>query len=197
MTLTTESLIVCPMEKTKYLAVVAVVAFSSLSQPPIVNRIAEAGNAIASSIPKKEPMTKEELDRVAKVALSNVGTDYKMGESARCADWVRFVYEKSGYKLPVSKKPIDSQQPVNPETANSLIGEDIGVVIKDPDYLRPGDIVSWANTYGNWTEGTITHVGIYLGKGVVADRPTKHGTVLKRKLWEVKGDFVAGVRPIL
>ena len=42
----------------------------------------------------------------------------------------------------------------------------------DRSLLQPGDTVYYTNTYGNWPDGTVTHVGVYDGNGSVIH----HGT---------------------
>ena len=66
-------------------------------------------------------------------------------------------------------------------------------MIRSIDQLQPGDIVMWANTYGDWPEGSITHVGIYVGDGQIVDRPTAAAPV-KRRPVTTFAHFVGAVR---
>jgi len=47
---------------------------------------------------------------------------------------------------------------------------------------RPGDIVMYANTYGNYRPGVITHVGVVSGTSKMIHRPTKDQPVMEDSL---------------
>jgi cell wall-associated NlpC family hydrolase len=116
--------------------------------------------------------------KVAATAMTWVGKDFKPGEAEQCAAFVRQVLKDAGIVVSpdITRQPLDSIMPSSPLTANSF-GADQGSKIEKKRDLRPGDLVFFANTYGEWPPGTITHVAIYLGDGEVIDRPTKAGTV--------------------
>ena len=48
-----------------------------------------------------------------------------------------------------------------------------GSIFTDPGAVRAGDLVFYANTYGDWEKGTITHVGIADGSGNIVHQGTK------------------------
>lgn len=110
--------------------------------------------------------------RIAAAAQAWVGRDYNPGEPAQCAYFVRQVLADAGVQLApeVTTATIDGWW-TGIGIANSF-GADQGQVIRSIDQLQPGDIVMWANTYGDWPDGAITHVGIYVGAGQIIDRPT-------------------------
>lgn len=111
-----------------------------------------------------------------------VGKAYKPGDSAQCANFVREAGQSCGSPFGVSARPLDydliPDQPQGPGYANSLFGPEVGTLVPVED-MQPGDLVGYTNTYDNYPEGTITHVGIYSGNGKKIHRPTKEGTVLE------------------
>ena len=160
--------------------------------PPVQNSIA----GVVAPQPEMEvgeiciptSMTREQVVEKAK---SWVGKSFKPGQTARCADFVRAVLDGVGVKVGVTSQPIDSWTP-NPETANSFFGPDLGKVKKSKDELLPGDLVAFGGTYGGYSKDTITHVGIYIGDGMMVDRPTANEPVKKRPISTFQ-HFVAGV----
>jgi cell wall-associated NlpC family hydrolase len=118
--------------------------------------------------------------QVVAVAVSWVGRQFNPGETAQCAYWVREVLDEVGVSVGVTAKPIDGYS--SGEGRANSFGPDQGAVIESPDQLRPGDIVMFANTYGNFAPGDITHVGIYVGGGDVVDRPTAEAPVKRRPI---------------
>jgi hypothetical protein len=57
--------------------------------------------------------------------------------------------------------------------ASSLAGRDLGEMVDKIANLKPGAIVFFDDTYGNYPKGTITHVGVFVGNGKMVHRPTK------------------------
>jgi hypothetical protein len=169
---------------------------------------AASGNIESSPIPDSDtpnvsPQTAEEgRKRIAQIALADArsGLHYKVGQSARCADYVDRVLRLAGWNTrdTITKQPIDNLRDTGKYMANRFFGGDIGEIIKNPKDLRPGDLVAFRNTYGNWGKGAITHVGIYVGDGKIVDRGTASAPVLHRSIYTFdKGGetkFSAGVR---
>lgn len=139
----------------------------------------------------KPVSTQIDPQKVAAVAKDWEGKEYRPGVKAQCATFVRQVFSQAGYKLPVTKTPLD-KLPTSEGYANSLIGSDVGEIIRDRTALKAGDIVAFANTYGDYPPGTITHVGIYVGNGLMVDRPTAYSKIKVRSIDIF--EFVAGVR---
>lgn len=137
--------------------------------------------------------------RVVATAENWVGKEFNPGVSAQCAFFVRAVLRQAGVRVGVSRKAIDGNvrgdggRSEGPGMARSFFGSDIGLLILNPKDLKPGDLVAFADTYGNWPKGSITHVGIYVGNSQIVDRPTAARPVQKRPISTFK--FVAGVRP--
>jgi hypothetical protein len=134
---------------------------------------------------------------VAKQALTWTGVHYRQGVKERCAEWVRHVYGQ--INVPVGKAAASW----GPLMADSFYGEEgeLGKMIFNPKDLRPGDIVMYENTYsgpgrvlpGYMGKSKITHVAIYVGEGMIVDRPTSQGSVRHRSLHTFK--FHSALRP--
>jgi len=132
------------------------------------------------------------VSEVLRIAENWVGEDYAPGKTAQCAYFVREVLKSAGLHVGVTANPIDGYMPTSEGFANSFFGNDIGTIIQDEKSLQPGDLVSFSNTYGDYSEGTITHVGIYMGNGMMVDRPTAAKPVKKRSISTYT--FAGGVR---
>lgn len=140
--------------------------------------------------------------KIAELAIADArkGLHYKVGQSARCADYVDNVLSRAGWnaKQTITKQPIDKFRDTGKYMANRWFGPDIGEVITDPSKLEVGDLVAFRNTYGNWRKGAITHVGIYVGRGMIVDRGTAAAPVLYRSIrtFDKGGEskFSVGVR---
>lgn len=91
-----------------------------------------------------------------------------------CASFVRRVFADAGIHLGVAGKPSDSQftrgMPQGETYANSLAGDEIGKRITSQSSVVPGDIVFWEMTSNKFGRGVISHVGIYVGEGMIIDR---------------------------
>jgi hypothetical protein len=136
---------------------------------------------------------------VAGQALTWKGVNYKPGQTARCADWVRRVLSEAGVNVGVA------QGSYGPLMADSFHGAELGEIILDAGQLRPGDIVMFQDTYrgpgrillGAHGRGRITHVGIVTScnaKGcMMADRPTASRPVQHRPVSTFK--FHSALRP--
>lgn len=134
---------------------------------------------------------------VAELALGREGTDFRAGVAEQCANFVRDVFSQAGIELGVTSNPVDGLS-TGPALANSFFGEDIGVIIRNPEDLMPGDIVGYANTYddgSNWAPGTITHAGVYVGNDMIVDRSTSDGDVNYRPLDTFDLTNFVAVRP--
>jgi hypothetical protein len=65
-----------------------------------------------------------------------------------------------------------------------------GSVFQDIAQAKPGDMVFFHNTYGDWKPGTVTHVGIYAGEGKMLHASGSRGVSyadLSNEYW--KGHF--------
>ena len=135
--------------------------------------------------------------RVANNAIAWVGKSYKANEKERCADFVRFILRQSNVRLGVTNDPWDKgkQHHNNPLMARSFFGDDMGIILTNPNQFRKGDLIGFTNTYGNFRRGAITHVGIYIGNGKVVDRSTMSAPVRIRTLSSFPNSQIIGVRP--
>ncbi len=110
---------------------------------------------------------------VARAAQAWVGRDFHPGQGEQCMAFVRQVLHDAEHPL---REAVTSQAVDGLETsyylASSLAGRDLGQLVDKVTDLQPGAIVFFANTYGHWPEGTITHVGVALGNGAFVHRPT-------------------------
>jgi len=134
--------------------------------------------------------------KILSVALEWVGREFNPGQNEQCACFVRKVFSLSGIEPGVTEKPSDNYFPTDESYANSLAGDDIGMKINRVRDLMPGDLVFFKNTYGDWPDGTITHVGIYCGNGDFVHRSTIDGPVEKQSLSDYHGGkkFLEGRR---
>lgn len=115
------------------------------------------------------------------------------GQTERCADAIRKLFEEAGIAIGVTKKAWDGL-PSGPRLASSFFGSDIGQRVSRKEDLRPGDLVGFDRTYGRWPAGVQTHVGMYAGGGMMYDHSSSKGLV-KRSLETFPGKFLYGVRP--
>lgn len=135
---------------------------------------------------------------VVRIARGWVGRDFRAGTQAQCAEFVREVFWEAHVVVGVAKRPSDTHllppgAPQGPSYANSFSGDDVGRQVAR-GALQPGDIVLLRNTYGDWRPGVITHVGIYVGNGLIVHRPTSARPVELTEL-AIYGDlFVEGRR---
>lgn len=133
------------------------------------------------------------IDDILRIAGSWVGRMFNPGVPAQCAYFVRAVFLEAGVTLPVTEHPSDGL-PTGEGYADSFAGNDVGVRI-DRENLKPGDLVMFWSTYGNFPPQTITHVGIYVGNGEMIDRPTASAPVQRRSIDIF--EFAEGRRPHL
>lgn len=133
--------------------------------------------------------------KVVEEALKWKGKEFNVGQSAQCANFVREVLSEAGYTISVTKEPVDGYD-TSESFANGFAGNDIGLQITDSKNLIPGDLVLFKNTYGDWPDGTITHVGIYTATDTFIHRPTSSKPVLENTL-STYGHFKEGRRLFL
>ncbi len=151
---------------------------------------------------RRKKTTRETLsaaERVVAEVNRRVGGVFQPGDAAQCANFVRDVYRAAGVKLGVTSKPLDNG-PTGALLASSFAGTDVGQIITKLSDLRPGDIVTYSNTYSDYPNpnpGDITHAGIYAGGGQVVHRPTRSGGVVKEDVNQAagRGTFAYGIRP--
>lgn len=157
--------------------------------------LAEAEEVIAKAEAEPEYREQNKGAIVAAQAMTWRGVDYKPGTPAMCASFVRTVLAREGITeadVPVDKGGDNPRRPgsLGPLMADSFSNPEAGTIILDPNYLRPGDIVMFHETYnggGRFLPGAkgtrrITHTGIYVGNGMMIDRSTRSRPVNYRSI---------------
>ena len=100
-------------------------------------------------------------EAIANEASTWAGSDFKKGESARCADFVSHVVESSGVRAPNFSPTVRARD-----------FAEMGTHVA-PDQLQAGDVVAFNNTYRHSAnDADHTHVGVYVGDGMMVHRPT-------------------------
>lgn len=68
-----------------------------------------------------------------------------------------------------------------------------GQFTTDISLAQPGDLIFFANTYGDWPAGTITHVGIYVDENTLLHAGCTHGVAYTHDLQGYWMDYFAGI----
>ena len=149
------------------------------SVPPLgLGSVSSSGDNYGGSVggggytPGTQGAVSSDAMKVVRSAQSWVGKSFNAGQSAQCANFVRAVFNDARVPVNVTSNPSDKYLPTGSGMANSFAGDDVGSRVPSLNEIQPGDIVMYKNTYGNYPEGTITHVGIYEGNGMLIHRPT-------------------------
>lgn len=142
-----------------------------------------------------EPVKKQFIDgqKLLSVAVSWIDKEFNPGQTEQCCKFVRHCLDEAGIKVGVTTNPSDGFLPTGEGYANSFAGDDIGQKIQNVNDLIQGDIILFRNTYGNWKEGTITHIGIWIGNDNFVHRPTASKPVVMDSLKNY-GHFAEGRR---
>jgi hypothetical protein len=153
-------------------------------------------SSIANNIPQENPLatpwdaTGDAISgypgsAIVTAAKQWEGKEFKKGVPAQCAVFVRYVFAELKLTMPVTSKPVDGLPP-GEATANGFYGDDVGMIVKNPDRFQPGMVVLFGCTYGGYSCSTATHVGIITekrdGEWWMIDRPTSHGKVRHRSI---------------
>lgn len=125
-------------------------------------------------------MNPQDTKAVLEAAQRWIGKYFRKDQSAQCANFVRQVFKDAGVYVGSAAAPDDHElipgYPTGEGYADSFAGPDVGTLV--PRCQRqPGDIIMYADTYGDYPKGTITHVGIYAGNDLIIHRPTAAGVV--------------------
>jgi probable lipoprotein NlpC len=115
-------------------------------------------------------------------ALPWKDTIFRQGQGEQCMNWTREVLVAAcGSKFatlqtdsPWDMEFLGADDEFSPEYVDSLASEEFGEKIEEINELEPGDLVFLRNTYGNWNEGVLTHVGIYVADGQYIHRMTSN-----------------------
>nr|WP_010132684.1 NlpC/P60 family protein [Microbulbifer agarilyticus] len=139
--------------------------------------------------------------KLIKAALPWEGKEYRVGKAEQCMNWTREVLVAAcgpHFKTLETQNPWDAHllgpdDKLLPEHVDSLAADEFGQKIESIDALQPGDLVFLKNTYGNWAEGVLTHVGIALGDGNYIHRMTSNDGFVKIQAIP-QDDFDSGIR---
>nr|BAR35297.1 phage tail tape measure protein [uncultured Mediterranean phage uvMED] len=140
----------------------------------------------------RTPSVRDTLLATAEKQLGNLA-----GVSEQCANAIRDLYAAAGVEIGVSLNPYDQSDeqglPQGPSFASSLAGPEVGkrIVLSD---LKPGDLIAFEKTYGNYGDDIQTHVGMYAGDGMMYDHSTSKG-LTKRSVDTFAGKAMYGIRP--
>jgi cell wall-associated NlpC family hydrolase len=144
------------------LAIVIVLAFT-ISSVIVVIEVASMALLGAVPLPGQSPSSPTSPSAagagIVTFARAELGMPYVWGgaspqTSFDCSGLVQWVYAQVGIDLP---RTAQEQYDVTGRV--------------QPDQLQPGDTVYFANTYPS--DVPITHVGIYIGNGLMIDAPTE------------------------
>ncbi len=156
-----------------------------------------AADVAKGAVKQTEPARDIGAD-IAATARDWAGRNFKPGETERCQDFVNSVLNSThpglADKIGTTRQAVDGLES-GELLASRFFGKDVSKPVTDLSQAKPGDIVGFANTYGNYAPGTITHVGIYVGDGMVVDRPTSDRPVQLRSIKTFGDDNFVIMRP--
>ena len=156
----------------------------------VVSNLQSAPTSFSS--PGSSQLGNSNVQAVLQAAEKNIGL--MAGSSERCADALRELFKQTGIGIGVTKEAWDGLASGG-RLASSFFGSDIGEKITNIRDLRPGDLVGFEQTYGNWGKGVQTHVGIYAGDGMMFDHSSSKGLTKRSMQGTFPGKFLYGVRP--
>jgi peptidoglycan hydrolase-like protein with peptidoglycan-binding domain len=170
----------------------ALAGLSSLNKPDL--SLSSIANDGVKGLAKPTEPARDIGADVAATAKDWAGRNFKPGESERCQDFVNTMLNTTSPgladKIGTTRQAIDGLES-GENLASRFFGKDVSKPVTDLSQAKPGDIVGFANTYGNYPPGTITHVGIYVGDGMIVDRPTSDRPVQLRSIDTFgEGNFV-------
>ncbi|MDP4536628.1 C39 family peptidase [Alkalimonas collagenimarina] len=140
-------------------------------------------------------------EQISQTAMLWQQQDFRVGLAEQCMNWTRTVLQAAcgahfaelQTQTPWDLHLLGPDDQLHPTHADSLASEEFGERIEQIDQLQAGDLVFLQNTYGNWAEGVITHVGIATGNGQYIHRVTSNEGVVKTEAIPAE-DFQAGLR---
>jgi cell wall-associated NlpC family hydrolase len=121
--------------------------------------------------------------RAVAVALAQLGSPYEWGaegpDTFDCSGLTSFAYQAAGVTIPrVSRAQFAAYGRVRPVARTALV---------------PGDLVFFATNPGD--PGTIHHVGMYIGRGLMVEAPHTGAVVRTASIW--RDDYAGAVRPFV
>lgn len=100
-------------------------------------------------------------DVVDRAGRSSLGLN--QGVSEACATSAATILNKMGRNVAVPTTKSWDGMPTGSALASRFFNDQVATKIP-VNQVQPGDPIAFANTYGNWGPGTITHVGIAAGR---------------------------------
>lgn len=139
--------------------------------------------------------------RLVAEALPWENQEFRVGKAEQCMNWTREIlvaacgehFATLETQDPWDKHLLGPEDKLLPEHVDSLAADEFGQKITAIDALEPGDLVFLKNTYGDWAEGVLTHVGIALGDGRYIHRMTSNDGLVKINAIPAE-DFDSGIR---
>ncbi|MEH6396520.1 NlpC/P60 family protein [Pseudoalteromonas sp.] len=121
------------------------------------------------------------------IALTWQDKGYRVGKAEQCMNWTREVLVSAcgeHFKSLQTKAPWDAhllgeEDELAVIHADSLAGDELGKKITQLSDVQQGDLLFFKNTYGDWAEGVITHVGIALDNTRYIHRMTSNKGIVR------------------
>ena len=135
----------------------------------------------SGTAPARDGRASAAARKAVAVALAQLGSPYVWGAEGPatfdCSGLTRFAYAAAGVTIPrVSRAQFAAYAGLRPV---------------DPLHLVAGDLVFFADNPGN--PGTIHHVGMYIGKGLMVEAPHTGAVVRTSSIW--RSSYAGAVRP--
>jgi peptidoglycan DL-endopeptidase CwlO len=135
----------------------------------------------SGTAPARDGRASAAARKAVAVALAQLGSPYVWGAEGPatfdCSGLTSFAYAASGITIPrVSRAQFAAYAGLRPV---------------DPLHLVAGDLVFFADNPGN--PGTIHHVGMYIGKGLMVEAPHTGAVVRTSSIW--RPSYAGAVRP--
>jgi peptidoglycan DL-endopeptidase CwlO len=140
-----------------------------------------AGARAAGTAPVRDGRASAAARKAVAVALAQLGSPYVWGAEGPgtfdCSGLTSFAYAAAGVTIPrVSRAQFAAYAGLRPV---------------DPLHLVAGDLVFFADNPAN--PGTIHHVGMYIGKGLMVEAPHTGAVVRTSPIW--RPSYAGAVRP--
>jgi peptidoglycan DL-endopeptidase CwlO len=135
----------------------------------------------SGTAPARDGRVSAAAPKAVAVALAQLGSPYVWGAEGPatfdCSGLTSFAYAAAGITIP--------------RVSRSQFAAYAGLRPVDPLHLVAGDLVFFADNPGN--PGTIHHVGMYIGKGLMVEAPHTGAVVRTSSIW--RPSYAGAVRP--
>jgi cell wall-associated NlpC family hydrolase len=135
----------------------------------------------AGTAPVRDGRASPAARKAVAVALAQLGSPYVWGAEGPstfdCSGLTSFAYAAAGVTIP--------------RVSRAQYAAYAGMRSVDPLHLVAGDLVFFADSPGN--PGTIHHVGMYIGKGMMVEAPYTGAVVRTSSIW--RSSYAGAVRP--